>query len=299
MWIIPALLSAVLLGLYQSFKKFAVNGNAVLPVLFGSIVCSTAVVVPLLAGSALSPGIMKSMQLYIPPLNLAEHGMILLKSLIVVTSWLFAFHAMKHLPLTIVTPIQATGPIWTLTGAILIFREQLNLQQWFGVIITLLFFYLLSTAGKREGINFRRNKWIMLAVAGVLLSATSGLYDKFIIRRIDRLAVQAWFTIYQLAIMLPVMALFRWSRPRKKRIRFSWRISIPAIGIFLLMSDFAYFYALSFPDSMISVISALRRGDAVVSFAIGALFFRELNLRAKGVYLTGILLGIVLLSLAS
>ena len=171
--------------------------------------------------------------------------------------------------------------------------------QWAGVTTTLVFFYLLSTAGKLEGINFRKNRWILFIIAGTLLSATSGLYDKFIIRKIDRLAVQAWFSFYQVALMLPAIALFRWRKPRAERPVFQWRWSIPAIGLFLLLADFAYFYALSYPDSMVSIVSALRRGGVLISFAIGALLFKERNIRTKGTYLIGILIGILLLSLGS
>ncbi|MCW0483042.1 DMT family transporter [Gaoshiqia sediminis] len=299
MWVLLALISALLLGLYDVFKKLSVNANAVLPVLFISTIAGAVLVTPFVAGSVFFPEFFKSMQLFVPPITQREHGLILLKSVIVVSSWIFAFHAVKHLPITIVTPIRASGPIWTLAGAILIFHETLNLTQWIGVVITLVFFYMLSTAGKLEGINFRKNVWIFCIVAATLLGAASGLYDKFIIRKIDRLAVQAWFSYYQVVVMLPAIALFRWAKPREERPVFEWRWSIPAIGLFLLMADFAYFYALSYEDSMISIISALRRGGVLVAFAMGALIFHENNIRRKAIYLLGILTGILIISLGS
>ena len=53
------------------------------------------------------------------------------------------------------------------------------------------------------------------------------------------------------------------------------------------------------PDAMISVVSMVRRGSVVVSFACGALLFRERNLRAKAVDLILILVGMVFLWLGS
>lgn len=299
MWVLLALISAVILGLYESLKKISVHKNAVLPVLFGSVTSGACIVVPIIAGSFLFPDTFRNIHLYVPAISANDHLLILLKSTIVISSWLFAFHALKHLPLTLATPIQATGPIWTLGGAILIFQEDLNLLQWVGVSTTLIFFYLLSTAGKLEGIDFRKDKWIFFIIAGTLLSAASGLYDKFIIRKIDRLAVQAWFSVYQLALMFPAIALFRWRKPFAERPVFQWRWSIPAIAFFLLAADFAYFYALSFPDSMVSIVSALRRGGVLISFTIGAVLFKERNIRTKGVYLIGILAGILIISLGS
>lgn len=299
MWVLLALLSALLLGIYDVFKKLSVNGNAVFPVLLISAITGAILFIPPTLGSWLFPTFFQSIHLYVPPITLREHGLIFLKTMLVVSSWILAFSALKRLPITIVTPIRATGPIWTLIGAILIFNERLNWLQWAGVITTLGFFYLLSTAGRLEGIHFRKNIWILFIVGATLLGASSGLYDKFIIRKVDRLAVQAWFTFYQVVVMLPVLAAVRWSRPKNKRIPFEWRWSIPAIGVFLLLADFAYFYALSYEDSMISIISALRRGGVLIAFITGAFLFREHNIRQKGLYLLGILAGILLISLGS
>jgi transporter family protein len=205
---------------------------------------------------------------------------------------------MKHLPVTIFAPIRATGPLWTLVGAIIIFSEHLNATQWLGVSITLVFFYLISTTGKKEGIEFHRNKWILFIVLATILGAASGLYDKFIIRHINRIAVQAWFSFYQVVILFPVLALF-WYPKRKQTASFQWRWTIPAIGITLVIADFLYFYALSYEGSMISMISALRRGSVIITFMLGALLFKEQNLKRKGIYLLGILLGILLITLGS
>ncbi len=299
MWVLLALVSSVFLGMYDVFKKLSLDRNAVLPVLLISTIAGAVLVLPWVIGSVFLPEFFRSIHMYVPPISLHEQALIFLKAVIVVSSWVFTFHAMKHLPLTIIAPVRATGPVWTLIGAIIIFHERLNLMQWGGVVVTLFFFYLLSTAGKMEGINFRKNRWIFCVVAGTLLGAASGLYDKFIIRKIDRLAVQSWFTFYQVVVMIPAIALFRWKLPRKERPVFQWRWSIPAIGLFLLIADFAYFYALSYSDSMIAIVSALRRGGVLVPFLFGALLFREGNIGRKGLYLAGILVGIFIITFGS
>ena len=299
MWVILALVSAILLGVYDIFKKYSVNDNAVIPVLFLSTLTSAFLFTPLIILSNVAPELANDIHLKIPSVTPAEHAYIFLKSIIVVSSWIFAFYALKNLPITIVSPIRATGPLWTLIGAILIFQEQLNLMQWTGVIVTLIFFYLLSTAGKLEGIHFQSNKWVFFIIAATLLGTASGLYDKFIIRKIDRLSVQAWFSLYQVVILFPVLVLNRWRLPKSKRTIFHWRWTIPLIGIFLVLADFMYFYALSYEDSMISIISALRRGGVIIAFSVGAIAFKENNIRKKGIYLAGILIGILLITLGT
>jgi uncharacterized membrane protein len=60
-----------------------------------------------------------------------------------------------------------------------------------------------------------------------------------------------------------------------------------------------YFYSLSLPDAMISIVSMIRRGSVIVSFLFGAAFFHEKNLKAKVVDLALVLLGMIFLAIGS
>jgi len=293
MWWLLAIVSAFFLGIYDVVKKVSVNNNAVLPILLFSSLSGAILFIPILVVSK-AQLIPATHLFYIPPISLQEHALLFLKSVIVVTSWIFSFFALKHLPITIVSPIRATGPLWTLIGAIIIFSEKLTPYQWIGILITLTFFYLFSIAGKTEGISFRRNKWILFIILGTLFGAVSGLYDKFLLRHINRMAVQCYFTFYQVVLFAPIVMILWWPK-RKKYTPFVWRWTIPLIGIFLIVADFFYFYALHIPESMISIVSALRRGSVIIAFAFGAYLFKEKNIKTKSIYLLGILLGIGLL----
>ena len=48
-WVILAFMSATLLGFYDSFKKKALKGNAVIPVLFLNTLLSSAIFIPFIA----------------------------------------------------------------------------------------------------------------------------------------------------------------------------------------------------------------------------------------------------------
>ena len=71
------------------------------------------------------------------------------------------------------------------------------------------------------------------------------------------------------------------------------------ISLFLSAADFVYFYALSLPESMVSVVSMVRRGSVVVSFLFGAWIFREKNLKSKAIDLILVLIGMFFLYLGS
>lgn len=200
-----------------------------------------------------------------------------------------------------VGPINATRPVMVLLGALLIFGERLNLYQWVGVLLAILSFYMLSRSGKKEGIDFKHNRWIALTVMAALLGAVSGLYDKYLMAPheaggvgLNRMTVQSYFNFYQCAIV-GAMVVLLWYPQRRRSTPLHWDWSIPLIGIFLSAADFVYFYALSLDGALISVVSMVRRSSVVVSFLIGAIVFHEKNLRSKVVDLMLVLLGMIFL----
>lgn len=294
MWLSLAFLSAFLLGCYDVNKKMSLNGNAVIPVLFFNTLICSLIFIPFVIISAISPDTLKDTLFFIPAAPWQVHGYILLKAVIVLASWHFAYFATKHLPLTITGPINATRPVLTLIGAMLIFQERLNLYQWIGVLLAITSFFMLSSSGKKEGIHFARNKWIFFMVLAAVTGSISGLYDKYLMKFIEPMVVQSWYNFYQCVLMAGVV-VFLWYPTRKKTTPFHWRWNIIFISFFLTIADFVYFYALSFPDSMISIVSMVRRSSVLVTFAAGAIFFHEKNLKKKALDLFLVLLGMLFL----
>ena len=285
MWLVLAFLSAALLGFYDVCKKYSLRGNAVLPILFLNTLFCSIIFLP--------------MAFQTPFGGWEVQRYILLKACIVLSSWLLGYIGIKHLPITIVGPINATRPMLVLLGALLIFGERLNLWQWAGVMLAILSFCLLSRSGKKEGIDFRHNRWIFCIAGAAILGAISGLYDKYLMTTegglgLPRLTVQCWYNFYQAGIM-GVMLLLLWWPGRKKSTPFQWRWSILLFSIFLSLADYAYFYSLSLDGALISVVSMVRRSSVLVSFLLGALLFQEKNLQSKAIDLALVLLSMFLL----
>lgn len=298
MWLLLAFCSAALLGFYDVFKKKSLNNNAVLPVLGLNTLFSSLIFLPLILISAYAPSVLNGSIFYVPEAGWEVHKFIILKSFIVLSSWIFGYFGMKHLPLTIVGPINATRPVMTLVGAMLIFGERLNMYQWIGVLLAIVSFFMLSRSGKKEGIDFKHDKWIWFIVLAAVLGAASGLYDKYLMGRFNNMVVQAWYNIYQLFIMGGVLMIL-WLPKRKSTTQFRWDWCIILISIFLSAADFVYFYALGMDGSMISIVSMVRRGSVIVSFLFGAMVFREKNLKSKAVDLILVLIGMFFLYLGS
>lgn len=275
----------------------SLNGNAVIPVLFFNTLISSLIFLPFILLSYTTE-LLDGSLFYVPVVSWQVHFAVFIKAVIVLSSWIFGYFALKNLPLTISGPIKATQPVLTLVGAMLIFGERLNLYQWMGVAFAVASFYMLSSSGKKEGIRFTHNKWIYYTVISVLLGALSGLYDKHLMRGLDVMTVQVWFNVYQCFIMSFIL-LFLWYPHRKETTPFEWRWSIPFISLFLCIADWVYFYALTDPDSMISIVSMIRRSNVLVTFAAGALFFHEKNLKSKVVDLVLVFIGMVFLYLGT
>lgn len=286
-WWLLAFCSAALLGGYDSFKKISLKDNAVVPVLLLNTVLSAIIFSPFLFTTGWG--------------GWAVQKFILLKSALVLSSWMAGYFAMKNLPLTIVGPINATRPVLVLMGAIFIFDEHLNAPQWGGVILAMVAYFLMRLSGHKEGIK-PGNKWLVCLILAVILGAASGLYDKFLMSPerlgLDRSQVLAWYTLYQ-AGMMALVLVFLWLPVRRKTTPFRWDWSIPFISIFLCGADYLYMQALSQPDALIAVVSMIRRGSVLVSFAIGAFILKEKNIRSKALDLVLLLVSMVLLYFGS
>lgn len=285
MWLALAFLSAFLLGFYDVSKKYSLRNNAVIPILFLNTLFCSLIFLPLAFRTPFGGW---EVQRYI-----------LLKACIVLSSWLLGYIGIKNLPITIVGPINATRPVMVLVGALIIFGERLNLMQWAGVLLAILSFFLLSRSGKKEGIDFKHNRWILCTVGAAILGAISGLYDKYLMATesglgLPRLTVQCWYNFYQ-CIMMGAMLLLLWWPKRKESTPFKWRWNILLISVFLSVADYVYFYSLSLDGALISVVSMVRRSSVLVSFVLGALLFHEKNLRSKAIDLALVLLSMLLL----
>lgn len=300
MWVVLGVLSAIFLGLYDICKKHALKDNDVLTVLFLGLVSGSIMVLPTIIFSPIYPEFMKNLDIYVPQLSIEEHGAICIKSLIITFSWIFAYYSLKHLPISIASPLKAMGPFFTVLGALLIFHENPNYLQWIGFIIIIVSFIWFSRIGKNEGIVFRKNKWVLFALLATIATSASGLYDKYLIQTsgMHPQTVQTWFAIY-LVIIQGMVILIAKSINKKPTTKFKWRWSIPFIGILLIIADFIYFRALTYPTALILLLSGVKRIRILIATIIGGIIFKEVNKGKKTKALLFMLIGVLIIIYAS
>jgi transporter family protein len=315
MWIVLSFISALCLGCYDISKKIALRENRVIDVLTLSVCISTVLLSVPWCLSRVCPETMTATPFYVPQLDLTAHGLVVVKSMIVLSSWVFAYISLKHLPLSVVSPMQATRPMWTLVGALLLFGERLNGWQWLGVSLAIGTVFVFSFRNKQTIRNTRHTPagryYVALALA-ILIGACSGLYDKYLMRSYDHNAVQVYYTFYQALMMLVVWGVERGLQVKReqakwaKREQAKWGLELKGawwviglISVFLIISDNVYMLALRDPDSLIAVVSTIRRGGAVIGFAYGLLFLKEEDPWKKVACMVGILAGLICLAIGS
>lgn len=287
MWIVWILSSAVFLAFYDLSKKASVRDNAVLPVLLLATLAGGGAYVAVLG---MAGGIPAALDV-----SVRDFTLIAIKSLIVSTSWVLTYCALRTLPITIATPIRASAPAIVFIAAFFLYGERPTLVQGCGMLLVFAGYWAFSKAGKFEGIDFLRSRAVWFAVGGMCMSAMSSMWDKFILQKcaIPVETVQFWFQLGLITVYATLLCGQRLMRLRHDR--FEWRWTIPATGILLAAADWLYFTGLAIPEVPISVGSLMRRFSVVITFVLGALFFRERNLRRKGIALAAILTGVVLL----
>lgn len=281
MWLWLSLGSACLLGVYDIAKKQALKKNGVLEVLLGATALSAVFLSPFLTAGPL-----------------ADHLKLIFKAIIVSASWISGLAALNYLPITTASTLKASRPMLVVLFSIILFGERLNIWQWGGVVLVIAALFLLSRSSKSEGIKFSSNKGILYMVISILTGSGSALYDKHILMSLEPLFVQSWANIY-ITVVLALCILVRNLSAPQKRVKFKWDWAIVLIAVFISISDCMYFYAVDNPDALLSVISLIRRCSVIITFSLGAVLFKEHNIRSKALSLGILLVGMTLLLLGS
>ena len=285
MWVVLSLISAVLLGFYDIFKKQTVVNNAIIPVLFYSTMISGLMFLPFIMLSYLKPFIFTGdfmQKLFIEPLAMRQHLLIMGKTALILCSWMFSYSAMKHLPITVVGPVNQLRPAITVILMFCVFHESLTWLQGTGVVLAIISFYFMNRSGKLEGIQFKSNKWVYMLLGSAVLVALSGVYDKFLLSKesISPSTIQAWYTVYDF-LMMSVLFLLFWL-PKRKEQPFEWRWGIVAMAVFVTIADVIYLTGLKQEAAVVVLIPLILYGvRLVVSFVYGIFGFKEQNIRSK------------------
>lgn len=277
MWIYYGVLAGVILGFYDFWTKKAMSGNGLFQVVFYSSFFGALLWLPVFFPQvqALSP------QLKIGPARIAEQWPILVKSLMMTLSWVFAYLSVRELPMSFSGSVRASGPIWTLAGGSIVFGEFLSPLQFTAVLVSVLCYYWLSQTGKKEGINTLRSLPVAMMLLATILSSLTTVFDKYIVHNLDISAytIQAYSALYRFIFAAGFLSAF--ILLGRGSLRCLWSLYIPLVGISWVIAELIYFFAINEPDANVTYLSVFRRMSLVVGFFLSAFFIGEKNFRRK------------------
>lgn len=291
-WTAWILASAVFLALYDLAKKASVRDNAVLPTLLASTCFGSAGYIAWLAvAGRLSPAFCMTGEVL---------ALSAVKCVIVGTSWIFTFNALRTLPVSIATPIRAGAPALVFLIAFFLYGERPTPLQAAGMASVFAGYFAFSWAGRHEGIDFLRSRAVWCAFAGAFFSALSAVWDKYVfqVRALPVESVQLVFQTGLVVFYAAALAAGRTMGGPARRV-FGWRWTIPLVGVLLAAADWLYFSGLACTGAPVSAASLMRRFSVVITFVLGARFFRETNLARKSAALAAVVAGVVLICLGS
>ena len=225
---------------------------------------------------------------------LSDHFSLIFKAVLVSVSWISGLKAMECLPLTTVSTMKASRPMFVVIFSILLFGERLNLVQWLGVAVVMTALFLSSRSAGHDTDKITSTKGVAFMIVSVLSGAASALWDKVILQDLEPLFVQSWTNLY-ITILLAVVVLIQYLTDKKHFQPFVWDWRILLIAVLITVADALYFFAVKEPDAMLSIISTIRRTSVVVTFIGGAWVLKEGHIRDKAVVLVMMLAGVALL----
>lgn len=291
-----AFVSALLIGGYEVARKAAVARDSAERMLVTATSAGALALLPAVLLSLLAPRLASELDLTVRWPTLHEHVLLLTKAALVSGVWICAYEAVRHLPISVAAPLRATAPILTLLGAIVLYAERPQPHEWAGMLIILAGYLGFAWLGPKEGIDYLRSPWVALLGFGLILSAASGLYDKYLLQaaKLPPTTLQFWFLAYGAGLQWALLLARQHGQPSRP-----FRIEPMALlaGLLLVLADQFYLRALAIPGSMVSLIALVRRASVLVSFTLGGLVFREKLLLQKVAPLTLIVLGLGLLLL--
>lgn len=279
MWVLLAVFSAILLGTYDVAKKQALRKNGTFAVLLVATALSTLFISPFLR---------------IGPAE--DHIKLALKAVLVTASWVSGMEGLKRLPLTTVSTIKGSRPVFVVLFSIILFGERLNWMQWLGIAIVLGALYMLGFTSRRDAsAQVRKTGFIWMGIS-VLTGVASALYDKYIMKGMEPMFVQSWTNLF-ITVILALCVLVKHLQARSDKFRWDWTLVL--VAVLITGADALYFFALKQPDALLSIISVVRRASVLVTFVLGAIIFHEGNIRAKGLNMLLMAAGVVLLLIGS
>lgn len=278
LWIIFIILYGIFKGIREPIKKKTLEKCDVLSALFMYTFVGFLISVPLTRGS-----------LIISPYMFL---MVAIKSFIIFLAWMAAFVSLKKLPVSIYGVVDMSRVIFSTMMGVAFLGEPLTPRGIVSLGLVAAGLYL---------VNFRKTtrkehysvKYVWITIGGCILSAVSGIFDKYLMTtgEITSSQLQFWFMLMLSAFYLGYILL------SGKKVDVKGCIKYPGIYILsflLVIGDKLLFTANADPASKVTIMTLINQSSVIVTIAAGKIVYKEKNIAYKTVCALIIMAGILL-----
>ncbi|MBN2052238.1 EamA family transporter [Candidatus Woesearchaeota archaeon] len=229
-------------------------------------------------------------------------------SLIGAVAFLLTAKAMRHIAISITSPLLVIAPLFTAILASIFLGEKITLLQGTGIIVLVGGAYLLESHSYKAlfepFIHFAKMKHIREIFLALLLYGVGSIIDKRIVGSpVDGglginvffyIALAHFFTAINFILML--LIFHDGFNGVSHGLRHHWKISL-AIAVLLVGSRLALQYSLSLPGVLVSLVIPIKRLSSLVSTVIGGGLFHEEHVLRRSLACLIMVIGAVLLLL--
>ena len=285
LWLIPALLSALFDSLKDiASKKSLKNVEPEVAALANTLFAVPVVLIALILFEK-------------PVFDKGLWIILFISSAILASAFILYMKSLKTTDVSLAIPFTALTPAFMLVVTPILIGESTTREGGFGVLLIVLGAYLLNANKNSKNLlapirAIAHDKGVLLMILVAFLWSITATIDRIALRHSSPLF---YITSSCLFVSLWIGAYYFFtSRNKINQIKANfWPLA--KIGLFFGLSSIAYIYAYTLTLAAYAI--AVKRTNALFSVVLGAIFFKEKNIRGRFLGALLMVLGVAIISL--
>ena len=196
---------------------------------------------------------------------------IFIKSLLVFTAWICSFNSIKHMPVSLYGVMDMARVVFATILGIAIMGEHASAGQMTGLVMVVAGLILVNVHKKGEASETDK-RFVFLTLLSCLLTATSGVMDKWLTKTVTSSQLQFWYMLF-MTLMYGIYIIISRTPISIKTVKTNYWI--PILSIIFVIGDRALFIANENPDSRIVIMTLVKQSSVLAAIAAGRIMFGE------------------------
>lgn len=275
-WILFAVINALIMGLFECFRKKAVEKNTIFEIIAMVYLICFAIVV-----------VFTKNAFNIEPKYIA---MIFIKSIILIIAWLGVLYSLKHLSIGIYSMINTSRILFTVILSAIVLGETITPTVFLGMVIIIAGIILANNIVKNRQ-QIASLKVFLILIISCLCNAVSAILDKYLLAYVTCGQIMYWVFLFMTLISWLILLIKQRHVNIKGLCKNKW-VLLTAFS--LVIADFFLMKANEDINSKAAIISLIKQLIVVETIILGKFFFGEKETFKKLAYSFLIIFGIIL-----